>query len=160
MEVTWSFWIYIVHCLFYYSFQSDRVLLVRTTTKKTYSIFLVALLTWDSDTRPLIKYTKSVPIEFWSSLSAKVVGLLVYSVRLLRVIDTNRADLTRSDWLKLLERVFFYKKVMGGLPVGLVIGRNSLFRRRYAYQGTRISSFFRTSRVYVLIMHITLGLSE
>ena len=152
MEVTWSFWIYIVHCLFYYSFQSDRVLLVRTTTKKTYSIFLVALLTWDSDTRPLIKYTKSVPIEFWSSLSAKVVGLLVYSVRLLRVIDTNRADLTRSDWLKLLERVF-YKKVMGGLPVGLVIGRNSLLGDAMRIRGLE-SLHFSERRVCMFLLCI------
>ena len=152
MEVTWSFWIYIVHCLFYYSFQSDRVLLVRTTTKKTFSIFLVALLTWDSDTRPLIKYTKSVPIEFWSSLSAKVVGLLVYSVRLLRVIDTNRADLTRSDWLKLLERVF-YKKVMGGLPVGLVIGRNSLLGDAMRIRGLE-SLHFSERRVCMFLLCI------
>ena len=152
MELTWSFWIYIVHCLFYYSFQSDRVLLVRTTTKKTFSIFLVALLTWDSDTRPLIKYTKSVPIEFWSSLSAKVVGLLVYSVRLLRVIDTNRADLTRSDWLKLLERVF-YKKVMGGLPVGLVIGRNSLLGDAMRIRGLE-SLHFSERRVCMFLLCI------
>ena len=152
MELTWSFWIYIVHCLFYYSFQSNRVLLVRTTTKKTFSIFLVALLTWDSDTRPLIKYTKSVPIEFWSSLSAKVVGLLVYSVRLLRVIDTNRADLTRSDWLKLLERVF-YKKVMGGLPVGLVIGRNSLLGDAMRIRGLE-SLHFSERRVCMFLLCI------
>ena len=152
MELTWSFWIYIVHCLFYYSFQSDRVLLVRTTTKKTFSIFLVALLTWDSDTRPLIKYTKSVPIEFWSSLSAKIVGLLVYSVRLLRVIDTNGADLTRSDWLKLLERVF-YKKVMGGLPVGLVIGRNSLLGDAMRIRGLE-SLHFSERRVCMFLLCI------
>ena len=152
MELTWSFWIYIVHCLFYYSFQSDRVLLVRTTTKKTFSTFLVALLNWDSDTRPLIKYTKSVPIEFWSSLSAKVVGLLVYSVRLLRVIDTNRADLTRSDWLKLLERVF-YKKVMGGLPVGLVIGRNSLLGDAMRIRGLE-SLHFSERRVCMFLLCI------
>ena len=152
MELTWSFWIYIVHCLFYYSFQSNRVLLVRTTTKKTFSIFLVALLTWNSDTRPLIKYTKSVPIEFWSSLSAKVVGLLVYSVRLLRVIDTNRADLTRSDWLKLLERVF-YKKVMGGLPVGLVIGRNSLLGDAMRIRGLE-SLHFSERRVCMFLLCI------